>query len=166
MSELTHSKLETHETGTLSQAAIINANWRKIEAMLDPTLADDDPEYAALYGIIAAAVDGQKVAATILTPAGTVTVDMRDGAVQRLLIPTSDLTIALDGKKTGRRVILLIKNTSGATRTITWPGSNFAWASAAVTSIGDGKWAWITLQSVYLDAGDPSLVIATGTVAP
>lgn len=165
MAKLPNSGLETHESGSLSAQAIINANWRVIEAILDPELESTDPTYGSLYGAIAEAVDGQKVAATILTSATSLTVDLRDGAVQ-VLYALHNVTITLDGKKTGRRTRLYVKGSGGA-RTLTWPGSNFAWASAAIASVPSGKWAFIDLQSIYdSDAATDTLVIATGTVAP
>ncbi len=165
MSKLPHSSLETHEAGTLGQAAIINANWRILEAILNPDLLDTDPTYGQLYGAIARAMAGQKVPATILTSATGVTVDLREGEVQTLYA-VHNVTFTLDGKKTGRRTRLFVKGSGGA-RTLTWPGSNFAWASAAITSVGSGKWAIIDLQSIYdSDASTDTLVIASGQVAP
>lgn len=165
MSKLPYSGLETHESGTLGQSAIINANWRVIEALLNPTLLDTDPTYGALYGALAEAVAGQKVPATILTSGTAITVDLRSGENQ-VLYALHNVTFTLDGKKTGRRTRLWVKG-SGATRTLTWPGSAFAWASAAVTSVPSGKWAFIDLQSIYdSDAATDTLVLATGTVAP
>lgn len=160
MSLLDPSKLEDHSTGTINKNGIINGNWRKLNALLDPDLSPTDPTYGTLFGLLERAVRGQR-GATSLTYAATVEVKLADGSALQKLSLAGNVTIDLDQLAAGRSTVLIIIG-DGSTRTVTWDGSH-KWASAAITSIAAGKVARIQIDC--LDDTNAGVVL-TGSVTP
>lgn len=154
---LTPSTLEDHATGTLAKNAIIRGNWAKLNAMLDPDLDSTDPTYAAQYGILEAAINGQR-GITTKSYLATVQVSMKGKRMQKLVL-AGNVIIDVDNKKAGREVVLHIHG-DGSSRTVTWDAAH-KWASPAITTIAANKVARITIAC---EDGTSAGVILSGTV--
>ena len=141
---LPFSTLETHEAGTLSQQAIINANWRILEAILNPDLSDTDPTYGSLYGAIERALNGQRgmeTVAPVATPTYT-EVSLKGTRIQKVTLSGNINLQAID-RIAGREVSLVIKG-DGSSRTLTWNASHI-WVETPLTTLAAGKTAAVNI---------------------
>lgn len=158
MSLLDPSQLEDHPTGTINKNGIINGNWRKLNALLDPDLSDADPTYGDLYGVLEQAVNGQRGLTTI---AYASSIEVRlDGRRMQKVTLAGNLEIDVDAEKAGREVVLYIVG-DGSSRTITF-AAGYRWAGPAITTVPANKIMRLTISC--LGASSASEVILTATI--
>lgn len=144
MALLPNTTLETHEAGTLAQQAIINANWRKLEAMMNPDLLESDPTYGALYGAIERALNGQRgmdIVTPVATPAYT-DLSLKATRIQKVTL-NGDINLQAIDRVAGREINLVIK-CDGTVRTLTWNASH-VWVGTPLTSLAANKTAVVNI---------------------
>lgn len=157
MSLLTPSALEDHSTGTINKNGIINGNWRKLNAILNPSLSDTDPIYGTLYGVLEQAVNGQR-GLTVISYASAIEVRMDGRRMQKVTL-AGNLQIDVDAEKAGREVVLFIVG-DGSSRTITFAAS-YRWGSPAITTVPANKIMRLTISCLGTAASD---VILSATI--
>ena len=88
----------------------------------------------------------------------TPTIDMLDDAMTRIAM-SGDTTIAVTNYSIGGSCSILLTNSTGVSRTVTWPvGMNWEGGSAP-TTVADGEWLWVDLH-VILSVTSPIYIYA------
>ncbi len=157
MSKLNPSGLETHSTGTINKNGILNGNWERLNALLNPDLSDTDPLYGSLYGVLEQAVNGQR-GLTVITYASAIEVRMDGRRMQKVTL-AGNLQIDVDAEKAGREVVLFIVG-DGSSRTLTFAAS-YRWGGPAITTVPANKIMRLTISCLGTAASE---VILTATI--
>jgi hypothetical protein len=157
MSKLNPSGFETHSTGTINKNGILNGNWERLNALLNPDLSDTNPLYGSLYGVLEQAVNGQR-GLTVITYASAIEVRMDGRRMQKVTL-AGNLQIDVDAEKAGREVVLFIVG-DGSSRTLTFAAS-YRWGGPAITTVPANKIMRLTISCLGTAASE---VILTATI--